>query len=105
MGNVDASVIGGARVTSAAERAAASAASMSRWWSRYSGSACRALRRLRGEEPRVERAGARVVPSQLRGARGEDEPEQVRRACGEDRVGLGACERDVAADLADRPRS
>ena len=95
-------VIGSGRgITSAAERAAASAASMSFWCRRYSGSCRRAFGRLRGERAARRSARARgVAPLQLRDARGEDEPEQVRRARPEDGVGLGACERGVAADLA-----
>src|SRR5687768_4703289 len=57
----------------------------------------RALGRLRGEEPRVEGAGACVAPLKARDARSEDEPEQVGRARAEDGVGLGARERGVAA--------
>src|SRR5215203_5626073 len=56
----------------------------------------RALRRLGGEEPRVERAGAGVAPFHAGDARGEDEAEQVRGPRREDRVGLRPSERGVA---------
>src|SRR5678815_4565320 len=61
----------------------------------------RALRRLRGEESRVERAGARVALLHAGDPCGEDEAEQVRRPRREDRVGLGAGEHRVPADLAE----
>src|SRR4029079_1654650 len=59
----------------------------------------RALRRLGGEEPRIQRAGACVAPLHACDAGGEDEPEQVRGPRLQDRVGLRAREGRVAADL------
>src|SRR5215211_4201477 len=60
------------------------------------GQARRALDRFRGDEPGLERPGARVVPLHASRARGEEEPEQVGRPGGEDGVGLGAGERGIA---------
>src|SRR5690349_19311247 len=63
---------------------------------------CRgALLRLGGNESRVESAGACVASLHARDAGGEDEPEQMGRPRLQDRVGLRARERRVAADLAE----
>src|SRR5829696_4096768 len=61
----------------------------------------RTLGRLRGEESRVERTGARLAPLHAGHSRREDEPEQVGRPRREDGVGLRAGEHSVTAHLAE----
>src|SRR5688572_20926135 len=64
----------------------------------------RAFGRLGGEQARIERTGADVVPFHARRASSQDEPEQMRRSCAEDGIRLRARERGVASDLAQPPQ-
>src|SRR6476620_2484069 len=59
----------------------------------------RAFGRYGGDQPRIERAGARLVLFQPGDARGEDQPQQMRRALSKDGVGLRVCQPYVAAHL------
>ena len=104
VGNVDGIVIGirGERIGfDGRERAAASAAVDVVPVQRGIPGAAAPLGRLRGEEPRVESARAcGASPAELRDARGEDEPEQVRGVAGRRMVSAWArASVGVAADL------
>src|SRR5438046_1950728 len=56
-----------------------------------------AFGRFRGDQPCIERPGARLVLFQAGDARGEDQSQEMRRALLKDGVGLGTRERSVAA--------
>src|SRR6478735_2298651 len=60
----------------------------------------RALGRRRGDQAGVECAGLRLVLLQAGDPRGEDQPEEMRRALLEDGVGLCTRERRVASHFA-----